>query len=54
MRRHWLGTLVGLCMLGPAAPTWAVPMVIFGDATFVVADLRSESAAKWPRIVVDS
>ena len=26
MRRHSLGTLVGLCMLGLAAPTWAVPM----------------------------
>ena len=26
MSRHWLGTLVGLCMLGLAAPTWAVPM----------------------------
>ena len=36
MRRHWLGTLVGLCMLGLAAPTGAVPMVIVGDATFVV------------------
>ena len=36
MRRHWLSTLVGLCMLGLAAPTWAVPMVIVGDATFVV------------------
>ena len=36
MRRHWLGTLVGLCMLGLAAPTWAVPMRILGDATFLV------------------
>ena len=36
MRRHWLGTLVGLCMLGLAAPTWAVPMRIVSDATFSV------------------
>ena len=36
MRRHWLGTLVGLCMLGLAAPTWAVPMRIVSDATFLV------------------
>ena len=39
MRRHWLGTLVGLCMLGPAGPTGAVPMVIVGDATFEVETL---------------
>ena len=39
MRRHWLGTLVGLCMLGLAAPTWAVPMRILGDATFLVQSL---------------
>ena len=36
MRRHWLGTLVGLCMLGLGAPTGAVPMRILSDATFVV------------------
>ena len=36
MRRHWLSTLVGLCMLGLAAPTWAVPMRIVSDATFSV------------------
>ena len=24
MRRHFLGTLIGLCMLGLAAPSWAV------------------------------
>jgi hypothetical protein len=36
MRRHWLRTLAGLCMLGLAAPTWAAPIVIVGDATFLV------------------
>jgi hypothetical protein len=36
MRRHWLRTLVGLCMLGLAAPTWAAPIVIVGDATFLL------------------
>ena len=36
MRRHWLGTLVGLCMLGLAAPTGAVPMRIVSDSTFSV------------------
>ena len=38
MRRHSLGTLVGLCMLGLAAPTWAVPMTetLFGEVTEIV------------------
>jgi PEP-CTERM motif len=36
MRRHWLSTLIGLCMLGLTAPTWAVPVVIVGDGSFVV------------------
>jgi PEP-CTERM motif len=38
MRRHWLGTLAGLCMMGLAAPTWAVPMTdtLFGEVTEIV------------------
>ena len=33
--QHLLSTLVGLCMLGLAAPTWAVPMTatLFGEVT---------------------
>ena len=38
MRRHWLGTLVGLCMLGLAAHTWAMPMSAtqFGEVTDIL------------------
>ena len=38
MRRHWLGTLAGLCMLGLAVPTWAVPMsaTLFGEVTEIL------------------
>ncbi len=38
MRRHWSSTLVGLCMLGLAAPTWAVPMTatLFGEVTEIL------------------
>ena|SRR5688572_2076574 len=38
MRRLWLSTLVGFCMLGLAAPTWAVPMstTLVGEVTEVL------------------
>jgi len=38
MRRHWLCTLVGLCMLGLAARCWAVPMTatLFGEVTEIL------------------
>ena len=38
MRRHWLGTLVGLCTLALPAPTWAVPMsdTLFGEVTEIL------------------
>ena len=38
MRSHWLSTLIGLCMLGLAAPTWAVPMNVIqlGEVTEIL------------------
>ena len=36
MRRHWLSTLVGLCMLGLAAPTWAMTATLFGEITEIL------------------
>ena len=38
MRRHWLGTLVGLCTMGLAAPAWAVPVTdtLFGEVTQIL------------------
>jgi PEP-CTERM motif len=38
MRRHWLSTLVGLCTLGLAAPTGAVPVTatLSGEVTEIV------------------
>jgi hypothetical protein len=38
MRKHLLGTLIGLCLLGLVTPTWAVPMTttLFGEVTEVL------------------
>ena len=38
MRGHWLGPLVGLCILGLAAPTWGVPMTAtqLGEVTVIL------------------
>src|SRR5687768_15524558 len=46
MRRHWLGVLVGLCISGPAAPTWAMPMT--ATQTGEVTQIRNgEFALDW-------
>ena len=46
MRKYLLGTLMGLCMLGLAAPTWAVTDTdtLFGEVTEI---LNPETALDW-------
>jgi hypothetical protein len=46
MRKYLLGTLIGLCMLGLAAPTWAVTDTdtLFGEVTEI---LNPETALDW-------